>query len=133
MEAAAIARAIRQSIVRDLEVLLNARQRLVGPPWAGSEPSPWIVDFGLPSARGTNLATAAGRKEFSRAIEGAIRCFEPRLRDVRVALEPVETTLEPLRLVIEAGLAAGSAVEPLLIEASWSVGSGRVRVGEVGT
>ncbi len=127
---AAIAAAIRESIVRDLEILLNTRQRLVQPPWAGVEPTASIVNFGLPAARGTNLATAAGRKEFARAIEGAIRCFEPRLRDVQVTLESGATPLDPLKLVIAAKLAAGAAGEPVSFEASWAGGSAPVRVGE---
>jgi type VI secretion system protein ImpF len=130
MSDAVIARRIRESIVRDLEVLLNTRQRLVQPPWAGAEPSRSIVDFGLPAARGTNLATTAGRKEFSRAIEGAIRCFEPRLRDVEVALEPGETPQHPLRMIVAAKLASGSVDERLHFEASWAQGSGDVRVAE---
>jgi type VI secretion system protein ImpF len=130
MSEAAIVRRIRESIVRDLEVLLNTRQRLVQPPWAGAEPSRSIVDYGLPAARGTNLATAAGRKEFSRAIEGAIRCFEPRLRDVQVTLEPGETPLHPLRLLIAGQVASGSVDERVHFEASWANGSGQVRVAE---
>jgi type VI secretion system protein ImpF len=128
----AIGRRIRESIVRDLEVLLNTRQRLVQPPWAGPKPSASIIDFGLPPARGTNLATAAGRKEFSRAIEAAIGCFEPRLRDVRVAIESGETPLDPLRMVIDAKLAtpAGLAGEPLQFAAAWAAGQGRIRVEE---
>jgi type VI secretion system protein ImpF len=127
---ATIGRSIRESIVRDLEILLNTRQRLIPPPWAGPEPTASIVDFGLPAARGTNLATAAGRAEFARAIEAAIRCFEPRLREVQVTLEPGATPMEPLRMAIAARLAAGSPGEPIAFEASWAGASGPVRVGE---
>jgi type VI secretion system protein ImpF len=127
---ASIAGAIRESIARDLEILLNTRQRLVQPPWARPEPTASIVDFGLPAARGTNLATAAGRKEFARAIEGAIRCFEPRLREVQVSLEPGATPLDPLRVAITAKLTAGRADEPIALEASWAGGSAPVRIGE---
>ena len=127
---AAVAGAIRRSIARDLEILFNTRQRLVPPPWAGPDPAASIVDFGLPAARGTDLATAAGRKEFARAIEAAIRRFEPRLRDVRVTLEPGATPMEPLTVAIAATLAAGSSGEPVAFEASWAGGSGPVRVAE---
>jgi type VI secretion system protein ImpF len=128
----AIARAVRASVVRDLEVLLSTRPRLVGAPWAVAEPSPTIVDFGLPPARGTNLATASGRQEFARAIEAAIRCFEPRLVEARVSIEPGPTPMEPLRMTVAARLAAGTGGEPEPFEASWAFGSGRFRAGEGG-
>ncbi len=126
-----IDRAIREAIGRDLEILLNTRQRLIPSPPGVLGPTRSIIDFGLPSARGTNLATAAGRKEFGQAIEAAIRCFEPRIRDVQVTVEASVTPRDPLKLLIAARLASDPDGEPWQLEASWSAGSGRVRVEEV--
>ena len=110
--------------------LAEHRQRLVQPLPGMLEPTRSILDFGLPSARGTNLATAAGRKEFGQAIEGAIRCFEPRVRDVQVTVESGVTPLDPLKVVIAAKLVSDPDSEPWRFEAFWSAGSGRVRVEE---
>ena len=127
-----IEKAIREAIGRDLEVLLNTRQRLIQPLQGGREPSRSILDFGLAAVRGTNLATATGRKELGRSIEAAIRCYEPRLKDVKVDVEPGITPLDPLWLVIDAKLAVGLDTDPMRIEASLAAGSGRFVLQEGG-
>jgi len=132
MDEPAIEQAIRAAIARDLEILLNTRQRLIDPPPGAPEPAQSILDFGLPAVRGTNLATAAGRNEFGRAIEGAIRCFEPRLRDVQVNVLAGATPLDPLRLVIAAKLAVGGDADPVHFEGTLATGSGRVSLQEGG-
>ncbi len=128
----AIEKAIREAIGRDLEVLLNTRQRLIQPLDGGRELSRSILDFGLAAARGTNLATAAGRNELGRAIEAAIRCYEPRLKDVKVNVEPGITPLDPLRLVIDARLTVGLDTDPVRVLASLAAGSGRFILQEGG-
>jgi type VI secretion system protein ImpF len=128
----AIEKAVRETVGRDLEVLLNTRQRLIKPLEGEREGFRSILDFGLPAARGTNLATPAGRKELGRAIESAIQCYEPRLRDLRVSVEPGGTPLDPLKLTIDATLAVGLDAEPIRVEASLAAGSGRVTLQEGG-
>jgi type VI secretion system lysozyme-like protein len=128
----AIEKAICEAIGRDLEVLLNTRQRLIKSPEGVREGSRSILDFGLPAARGTNLATPAGRKELGLAIEAAIHCYEPRLTDVHVSVETGVTPLDPLKLVIDGRLAVGLYKEPVHVEASVATGSGRVILQEGG-
>jgi predicted component of type VI protein secretion system len=96
-------------------------------------PAQSILDFGLPAARGTNLATAAGRKEFGLAIKAAVICFEPRLRNVEVSVEPGLTSLHPLRLVIAAEFTVGSDLEPIRFVGSWASSSGQVSLEEDGS
>jgi len=124
--------AIREAIGRDLEILLNTRQRLIDPPPGAVVPAPSILDFGLPAVRGTNLATAAGRQEFAKLIEGAIRSYEPRLKDVQVSVEAGATPLDPLRLVIAAKLAVSWDADPVQFEGTLGTGSGRVSLQEGG-
>jgi type VI secretion system protein ImpF len=128
----AIETAVREAIARDLEVLLNTRQRLIEPLAGGREGPQSILDFGLPAARGTNLATPTGRKELGRAIEAAIQWYEPRLRDVHVNVETGATPVVPLRIVIDARLAVGMDEDPIHVEASLTPGSGRVSLQEGG-
>ena len=124
---------IREMIGRDLEVLLNTRQRLVQPPGGEPELSQSILDFGLPQMRGTNLATQSGRVEFGRTIEAAIRCFEPRLRDVQVSVDAGVTPLDPLKVVIAGKLVAGLEPDPFQIEGSVAAGTGRFDLVEGGS
>jgi type VI secretion system lysozyme-like protein len=128
----AIEKAVRDVVGRDLEVLLNTRQRLTKPLEGAREGFRSILDFGLPAARGTNLATPAGRKDLARAIEAAIECYEPRLRGVHVSVEPGGTPLDPLKLTIDATLAVGSDAAPMHVEASLAARSGRVSLQEGG-
>jgi type VI secretion system protein ImpF len=133
MNEPAIASAIRDAIRRDLEVLLNTRQRLVNSLPEGFEPPQSIVDYGLPAERGTNLATPSGQSALCGAIEGAIRRFEPRLQDVEVSLEQGETAADPLRLAIAAKVAGGSLGEPWRLRASWAGRPGPVTLEEAGS
>ena len=112
--------------------MLNTRQRLVKPPEGAREGSRSILDFGLPAARGTNLATPEGRKELGRAIEAAIQCYEPRVRELHVSVEPGGTPLDPLKVVIDGTLATGLEAEPIHVLASLAARSGRVSLEEGG-
>lgn len=63
---------------RDLENLLNTRQRCRGWPEGCDELSLSTVNYGIPDLTGADLASAERREEFRATIEDVIRRFEPR-------------------------------------------------------
>lgn len=96
---------ILSSVRRDLENLLNTRQR----------PDPTIEDhaqlarsvfnYGLPDITRRSASTIDDRAQICSVVEQIIERFEPRLKNVRaVALEPRPEDLQTVRFEIHARL-----------------------------
>jgi type VI secretion system protein ImpF len=104
--------AVRRSIARDLEVLLNCRLRradLVTAEYPESARS--ILNFGVPEFdQYGNLSVPAERAELCTTFEDVIGKFEPRLRDVTVKLLDWEGPGNILRYRIEGVIAAGNEI-----------------------
>jgi type VI secretion system protein ImpF len=120
-----VARLRLEAILRDLEVLLNTRRSLVSLPEPPGELVRSVLDFGLSAPRGAGPTSASRRENLRREVETAIHRFEPRLSDVRVALDAESGPLERLRLRIEGSL-AGS--EPVALRAHLDPSTGRFGV-----
>ena len=109
--------ALRRSVRRDLEALLNARRRWQS--WPASlrnlESSP--VGFGVPDFTSGAFGDPRRRETLRLDIERTIRRFEPRLASVRVTLTDAGAGLEStLRLRIEALMHADPAPEPVAFD-----------------
>ncbi|MBX6369880.1 MAG: type VI secretion system baseplate subunit TssE [Rhodospirillales bacterium] len=110
-------RELRDSVRRDLENLLNTRQRCRGWPEGCDELSLSTVNYGIPDLTGADLASAERREEFRATIEEVIRRFEPRFVRVHVSmLDNTEPTDRTLRFRIEALIYADPAPEPLVFD-----------------
>src|SRR5687767_5986151 len=106
-------RAIVQAVRRDLEQLLNSRRRFKTWPAELKELQHSAVGYGLPDVTGKDLASSAGREDFRRGVEQAIRTFEPRFQSVHVQmLNNAEQIDRTLRFRVDAVLRA----EPVPIE-----------------
>ncbi len=108
---------LRHAVGRDLEALLNTRQRCKSAPADLKELGRSLVEYGIPDLTGTNLATPERRDEFRAAIEDVIRRFEPRFVHVQVIMldnaEPADRTL---RFRIEALIHADPDPESLVYD-----------------
>jgi len=94
---------VEDSIMRDLEMLLNTRREefLVPPEFEQTATS--IVNFGIPDiGKCGNLRFASEQTKLCRWIEEAIRNFEPRLRNVNVRVVDRENVTPVLRFRVEA-------------------------------
>jgi len=108
---------LRDSVRRDLENLLNTRQRCRSWPEGCDELGLSLVNYGIPDFTGADLASADRRDEFRATIEQVIRDFEPRFVTVRVSmLDNAEPTDRTLRFRIEALIYADPAPEPLVFD-----------------
>lgn len=109
--------ALRSSVRRDLEALLNARR-----PWRSLPPemtqlptSP--IGYGIPDFASGAFNDPTRREELRLQIEDTLRRFEPRFLSVRVQLIDVKERLETtLRLRIEAVLHAEPAPEAVTFD-----------------
>ena len=109
--------ALRNSVRRDLEALLNARRRWRS--WSSrfTQLATSPIGYGIPDFASGAFADAGRREELRLEIEGAVRRFEPRFLSVRVHLVDSQDKLETtLRLRIEAVLHAEPAPEQVTFD-----------------
>ena len=109
--------ALRASVRRDLEALLNARRRWRSWPDGLGELAASPIGFGIPDFT-AGAMNEPGRRDALRAeVEATIRRFEPRLISVKVALiEGTDKLDATLRLRIDGLLHADPAPEPIAFD-----------------
>ena len=109
--------ALRQSVRRDLEALLNARRRWRSWPKSLTELPASPLGYGIPDFASGAFNDAKRREELRLEIEDTIRRFEPRFLSLRVHLidghEQLESTL---RLRIDAVMHAEPAPEAVTFD-----------------
>ncbi len=109
--------AMRRSVIRDLEALMNTRRRWRAWSPTLTELSVSSVGYGIPDFTAGVANDPAQRERLRAEIEITIRRFEPRLDRLRVILIENSNPLEPrLRLRIEALLLTEAAHEPVAFE-----------------
>ncbi len=109
--------ALRNSVRRDLEALLNARRRWRSWPAHMTQLATSPVGYGIPDFASGAFSDERRREELRVEIEATIRRFEPRFLSVRVQLIDMPDQLETtLRLRIEALLHAEPAPESVTFD-----------------
>lgn len=114
----ALVAAVKHTVQRDLEWLLNTRRRSLG---TMSKELPELksslIAYGIPDFAAQDLASDTRRTAFARALESVIRTFEPRLTGVSVTLVDRQQNLERrLRFRIEALIRVEPGAEPVVFE-----------------
>lgn len=106
--------ALRASVRRDLQSLLNARRRWLSWPINLRELATSPVGFGLPDFAAGAFGDPTRREILRKEVEDTIRRFEPRFLSLKVSLVQSDDVLSgTLRLRIEALLDADPAPEPV--------------------
>lgn len=109
--------ALRRSVRRDLEALLNARRRWRSWPDRYTELALSPIGYGISDFAAGAFSDPARRDQLRNEIEQAIRRFEPRLARVRVTLIEAGDRLEAtLRLRVDALLRTEPAPEPVAFD-----------------
>jgi len=94
---------IEDSILRDLEMLLNTRREEFLIPDTFEQTATSIVNFGIPDiAKCGSLRSGPEQTKLCRWIEDALRIFEPRLCNVVVRVADRENVNPVLRFRVEA-------------------------------
>ena len=110
-------RALKKSVARDLESLLNTRQEALDPlPDALIELHRSLLTYGLPDFTSFNLAATDDRMRVRRSLEDAITRFEPRLARVRVAIEPARPHERAMRFRVDAWLRTDPSPQPVMFD-----------------
>lgn len=111
--------ALRDSVSRDLEALLNTRSegsRMI--PDAFPECRKSSLTFGIPDFSSYSLLSPADRDRIRRSIEQTVALHEARLTRVRVSLDPPLPNDKALRFKVEALLNLGPDREKVQFDAT---------------
>ena len=123
---------LKDSVARDLEVLLNTRTGL--PPGcfdAFPQARASILNFGLVDFAAFTLSSSEDRAAICACLKDAIERHEPRLKNVAAVLEP-EGGVNRLHFVIKATLQLTDGAEPVNFDAVLQPSSLHVAVGRAG-
>jgi type VI secretion system lysozyme-like protein len=103
--------ALCESVRREVARLLNTRCPC--PERLRETDERTILEYGIPDFSSLSAASQADRSRLAEMIEQAVSAYEPRLRHIRVALEPAPQRPFALRGRIEARLVTGTVNEPI--------------------
>lgn len=120
--------ALKASLWRDLTYLLNTRRREEEVPEEFNEANQSLLTYGLPDFSRYSLKNPGDLSRLRRAIEGAIRRFEPRLENVKVTFEEPEETAPALHFRVDGLLRIDPAPEPVSFETLLQPDSGQILV-----
>jgi type VI secretion system protein ImpF len=115
---------LKQSIRRDLEWLLNTRCHTEGIEGELTEAKRSLAFYGMPDIVGVNAQSHAEQQRMIKAMDTAIRFFEPRFLNLKVTMEPISTVDRQLKFKIEASLDVDPAPEPIVFDTVLQMGSG---------
>ena len=114
-------RSLRESVRLDLSRLLNTRSSLRGTLQELAEGT--ILDYGLPDFSALTPASDADRNFLAKTVAARISAHEPRLRNVRVRLEPDAAYPHKVQGVVTASLVTGDVYEPVTFYMAMELGS----------
>lgn len=110
---------LRESVRRDLEFLLNTRQRCTPLPEDYRALEDTSINYGIPDYTGVNLALDDEREKFVRIIEKIIIKNETRLRSVKITLMDDHNSIDrTFRFRIDGILKVEPAVKPVVFDST---------------
>jgi type VI secretion system protein ImpF len=121
-------RAFKESLSRDLAVLLNTRRAKQDFDEDYVEATNSLLTFGVADFTSFNLKSLPEQERVRRSIERAIREFEPRLARVTVSMEQPDSLRPVLRFQVSAVLRTGPAGEEVMFDAVLNRDSRRIAV-----
>jgi len=110
---------LRESVRRDLEFLLNTRQRCVPLPKDFKDLDDINLNYGIPDYTGVNLSIDEEREMFSKLIEKIIIKNETRLKTVKITLIDDYNSIDrTFRFRIDGILKVEPAVKPVVFDSA---------------
>lgn len=121
-------RELKAALRRDLEWLLNTRRTIEESPASLKELERSLYNYGLPDVSSLYLRSSNDQNTLLKAIRVAINYFEPRLLNIKVALEPAAADARVLRFSIEGLLRMDPAPEHVFFDTMLEPMSGQYQV-----
>jgi len=126
-------RALKAAVKRDLEWLLNTRRTIDPAPDSARETVRSVYHYGFADISSKSVLSTQDQNDLVREMESAIAIFEPRLKRVKVRMEPLGESSRELRFVIDGLLNVDPAPEPVRFDTVLEIGRGQYEVkGEDG-
>lgn len=112
-------RQMRNSIRRDLELLLNTRFHLLQPDSELLEVDKSIFNYGLPDLATVNIIDVARRKQFIKQLENTLKTYEPRFKSVKASfIENDQHTDRTLRFRLDTVIYADPVPEVVVYDST---------------
>lgn len=119
---------LRESVRRELEQLFNTRCPV--PAHQLAERPRSVIDYGIPDFSSFSPRNFNDRQRLAGILCKAIEIYEPRLSNVRVAVEPMPGDDMALLGAIEASVVVEGVSEPLSFETVLQLKEGSVAIRE---
>jgi len=122
-------RQLKAALRRDLEWLLNSRRNPEAAPDSMVELSRSLYNYGLPDFSSMSLNSPKDRSRLLVELESTVALFEPRLKDVKVALmETPGVNTRTLHFQIEGMLMMDPAPEQVSFDTVLQLASGEYQI-----
>jgi type VI secretion system protein ImpF len=126
---AAAVRALKESLKRDLEWLLNTRRTPIELPASYTEVRESVFNFGMPDLTSFSLHSHQDEAYLTNVLERTISYFEPRLSQVKIVVtKPIGALERTLHFHIEAMLMIDPAPEAVSFDTVFRVDQGKCEV-----
>lgn len=126
-------RKLKEGLRRDLEWLLNTRRTIDPVPDSARETARSVYHYGFADISSRSVLSSQDHNDLVREMESVIALFEPRLKRVKVRMEPLADNSQSLRFVIDGLLNVDPAPEPVRFDTVLELGKGGYEVrGEDG-
>jgi type VI secretion system protein ImpF len=119
---------LKQAVRRDLEWLLNTRCHFEDEEGGLEEAVRSVAFYGLPDFTSVSAKSGAEQDRMMKAIENALKYFEPRFSNLKVSMEPVSNVDRSLKFRIEAMLEVEPTPEAVVFDTVLQLGSGNFAV-----
>jgi len=113
--------AIKASVKRDLEKLLNTRRQILIVPVEYKEVNSSVFIYGLQDFTSKNPKSPSAKLKLRQDVEKAVLLFEPRLKNVNVNLEIPTEKERNLRFRITGVLVIEPVKEPVIFDTYYDV------------
>lgn len=121
-------RAMKQSVIRDMENLLNTRRKIFPVPDEFREVNNSLFVYGLPDFSSQNPKNPQVKQMLRRDIEQTVAKFERRLKNVKVKLEMSDKMEQKIRFRITGILHMEPLSEPVTFDTHFDINKGKYAI-----
>jgi type VI secretion system protein ImpF len=121
-------RELKVALKRDLEWLFNTRRTIDPAPEFARETLRSVYHYGFVDISSRSLHSSRDHADLAAEMESALAFFEPRLKRVKVRLEPQDDKSRTLRFGIEGLLCLDPAPVPVRFDTVLELGKGTYEV-----
>ena len=121
-------RALKQSVIRDVENLLNTRRKIFPVPEELKEVNNSLFMYGLPDFSSLNPRSPQVKQMIRRDVEQTIAKFERRIKNVKVHLEISDKMEQRIRFRITGILQMEPISEPVTFDTYFDINKGNYAI-----